>query len=191
MKQIILASASSRRKQLLEQIGLEFKVVPSNSTEAINSCSDIHMLAKSISQKKALSMATKYKNAVIIAADTIGGFEGQILGKPGTADEAREMLSAMSGKSHSVITGFTVLDTDTYRAVSKSVETTVWFRKLAAKEIDAYVKSGEPLDKAGAYGIQGLGAVLVERIEGDYFNVMGLPLSALSESLKEFGISVL
>lgn len=191
MKRIILASASLRRKQLLEQIGLEFKVDPCNSTEAIDIYSDPHTVAKSLSMRKAFSIANKYRNAVVIAADTLGFFEGQILGKPGTADEACEMLSTMSGKSHSVITGFTVLDTDTNKAVSKSIETMVWFRKLAAEEIDAYVKSGEPLDKAGAYGIQGLGAVLIERIDGDYFNVMGLPLSALSESLKEFGISVL
>jgi septum formation protein len=101
------------------------------------------------------------------------------------------MLAALSGKSHTVITGFTALDTLTRKAVSRSVETTVHMKRITKSEIEAYVKTGEPLDKAGAYAIQGLGAVLVEKIEGDYFNVMGLPLCALTEVLKEFGVNVL
>ena len=113
------------------------------------------------------------------------------MGKPKNHDEAREMLTMMNGKSHDVITGFTILDADNGKTVSRSVETKVRFRSLTQGEIDAYVRSGEPMDKAGAYAIQGLGAVLVEKIEGDYFNVMGLPLSALAESLQEFDIRVL
>ena len=101
------------------------------------------------------------------------------------------MLAQISGKSHEVITGFTVLDTATDKIVSGAVSTTVYIKKLSKPEIDVYVRTGEPLDKAGAYGIQGLGAVIVEKIEGDYYNVVGLPLSALTEVLKEFGISVL
>lgn len=101
------------------------------------------------------------------------------------------MLTALSGKSHSVITGFAIIDTDTGKTVSRSVETKVYIRALAPSEIEAYVRSGEPRDKAGAYAIQGLGSVLVERIEGDYSNVVGLPLGALAQALKEFGISVL
>lgn len=176
---------------MLKQIGLKFQIERSNCTEDLGSSLEPHELAKSLSLKKASSVAKKYKNAVVIAADTIGVLEGKILGKPRTADEAREMLVAMSGKAHSVITGFTILDADNGRTVSRSVETKVQFRKLTVEEIDAYVRSGEPLDKAGAYAIQALGAVLIERMEGDYFNVVGLPLSALAESLKEFGILVL
>jgi septum formation protein len=101
------------------------------------------------------------------------------------------MLMMLSGKSHSVITGFTILDTDENKILTKSVETVVHIKNLTSGEIEAYVKSGEPLDKAGAYAIQGLGSVIVERIEGDYFNVIGLPLSALAEGLKEFGIHIL
>jgi septum formation protein len=101
------------------------------------------------------------------------------------------MLEAINGKSHSVITGFSIIDTGKNKTLSKSVETKIYIRKLTLAEIDAYVKSKEPLDKAGAYAIQGLGAVIVEKIEGDYFNVIGLPLSALTEALKEFGINIL
>jgi len=186
-----LASESPRRRQLLGQIGLKFQVVPSNSTEDLGSSVEPHELAKSLSMEKVSSVAKKHKNAVVIAADTFGVLEGRILGKPKTEGEAREMLVAMSGKTHSVITGFAILDADDGKSVSRSVETKVRFRELTAGEIEAYVRSGEPLGKAGAYAIQGLGAVLIEKIEGDYFNVMGLPLSALAESLKEFGIRVL
>ncbi|MBM4451496.1 MAG: septum formation inhibitor Maf [Chloroflexi bacterium] len=191
MKRVILASESPRRRQLLGQIGLKFQVVPSNSTEDLGSSVEPHELAKSLSMEKVSSVAKKHKNAVVIAADTFGVLEGRILGKPKTEGEAREMLVAMSGKTHSVITGFAILDADDGKSVSRSVETKVRFRELTAGEIEAYVRSGEPLGKAGAYAIQGLGAVLIEKIEGDYFNVMGLPLSALAESLKEFGIRVL
>lgn len=101
------------------------------------------------------------------------------------------MLEAISGKSHSVITGFSIIDTGKNKTLSRSVETKVYFRKLTLSEIDNYIKSKEPLDKAGAYAIHGLGAVFVDKIEGDYFNVVGLPLSALTEALKEFGIKIL
>ena len=131
------------------------------------------------------------REAIIIAADTIGVIRGKIIGKPHTPDEAGRMLRSLSGKSHRVITGFTIVDTGTGKTLSESVETRVWVGKLTPEEIDAYVKTGEPLDKAGAYAIQGLGAVIVEKIEGDYFNVIGLPLNALTESLKEFGIAIL
>ena len=188
MKTIILASASPRRKELLEKIGLRFKVEPSNYEEDMLSGLEPHELAQKISLEKAEAVASKHENAIVIAADTFIVFGGRILGKPHTEKEARKMLKTISGKSHSVITGFSIIDTGTNKTLSKSVETKVYIRKLTLAEIDAYVRSKEPLDKAGAYAIQGLGAVIVERIEGDYFNVIGLPLSALTEALKEFGI---
>jgi len=191
MKTIILASASPRRKELLEKIGLRFKVEPSNYEEDMRSELEPHEFARKISLEKAKVVASKHKNAIVIAADTFIIFGGQILGKPHTEKEARKMLETISGKPHSVITGFSIIDTGTSKTLSKSVETKIYIRKLTLAEIDAYVKSKEPLDKAGAYAIQGLGAVFVEKIEGDYFNVIGLPLSALTEALKEFGISVL
>ena len=191
MKRIVLASASPRRKELLEQIGLQFEVAPSNHDEEITSASEPHETARKLSLGKARSAARKHRNALIIAADTFVVFGDRILGKPHTNAEAREMLCALNGKPHLVITGFTVLDTETGKVVSRSVETRVNMRKLTLEEIESYVRTKEPLDKAGGYAIQGLGAVLVERIEGDYFNVVGLPLSALAESLREFGIKVL
>jgi len=191
MKTIILASASPRRKELLEKIGLKFKVEPSNHVEDMHSGLKPHALARSISLEKALAVAGKHKNAIVIAADTFIVFRGKIMGKPGTEDAAKNMLMTINGKSHSVITGFTILDTDENKILSRSVETKIHIKRLTLEEIDAYIKSKEPLDKAGAYAIQGLGSVIVKKIEGDYFNVMGLPLNALAESLKEFGIHIL
>ena len=191
MRTIILASASPRRKELLERIGLKFEVEPSNYEEEMHSELEPHELAQKISLEKAKVVASKHKNAIVIAADTFIVFGGKILGKPHTENEARKMLKTINGKPHSVITGFSIIDTAKNKTLSKSVETKIYIRKLTTAEIDAYVKSKEPLDKAGAYAIQGLGAVIVERIDGDYFNVMGLPLSALMEALKEFGVNIL
>ena len=191
MKRIILASSSPRRKELLEQIGLQFEVAPSNHDEEITSASEPHETARKLSLGKARSAARKHRNALIIAADTFVVFGDRILGKPHSNAEAREMLRALNGQAHSVITGFTILDTETGKVLSRSVETRVHMRKLTLREIEDYVRTKEPLDKAGGYAIQGLGAVLVDRIEGDYFNVVGLPLSALAESLREFDVNVL
>jgi len=191
MRRIVLASASPRRKQLLEQIGLRFEVEPSDYEEDIAPGSEPHEMAKKLSLGKARAAARKHRKALIIAADTFVVFGDRILGKPHSNAEAREMLRALNGQAHSVISGFTILDAETGQVVSRSVETRVHMRKLTLREIDGYVRSKEPLDKAGGYAIQGRGAVLVERIEGDYFNVVGLPLSALADALREFGIKVL
>ncbi len=191
MKTIILASASPRRKELLERLGLKFQVEPSNYQENIDSRLEPHELARKISLEKAGIVASRHRNAIVIAADTFIIIDDRILGKPRTEDEARKMLQLINGKSHLVITGFSIVDSSSRRTLSRSVETIVFVRDLSPAEIDAYVATKEPLDKAGAYAIQGLGAVIIERIEGDYFNVVGLPLSALTEALKEFGISVL
>jgi septum formation protein len=148
-------------------------------------------LVKAISLGKASIISKKYSNAIVIAADTIGVIRGKIIGKPHTEDEARKMLQSLSGKSHRVITGLTIIDSTSKKMVTRTVETRVYIKNLSLAEIDNYIKTGEPLDKAGAYAIQGMGSVIVEKIKGDYYNVMGLPLNALAESLKEFGISVL
>jgi len=191
VKKIILASASPRRKELLERIGLEFDVEPGNYEEDIRPGLEPHKLARNISLKKAEAVAGSHNNALVIAADTFIVVGDRMLGKPHTEKEARKMLETINGRAHSVITGFCIIDTAAKKTLSESVETKVYVRQLTPVEIDAYVKSKEPLDKAGAYAIQGLGAVIVERIEGDYFNVMGLPLCALTEALKEFGIEIL
>jgi septum formation protein len=191
MKRTILASASPRRKELLEQIGLRFEVEPSDFDEEITPSSEPHETAKKLSLGKAKAAARKHREALIIAADTFVVLGDRILGKPHTNAQAREMLRALNGQVHSVITGFTILDTESGRVLSRSVETRVHMRKMTLKDIDSYVRSKEPLDKAGGYAIQGRGAVLVDSIEGDYSNVVGLPLSALAESLKGFGVKAL
>lgn len=191
MRNIVLASTSARRKVLLEQIGLKFNVDTSAREDTDFGGREPEQLVEELSFKKARSVADKYPDALIIAADTIGVIAGRIIGKPHSEQQAAEILSLLSGKAHSVITGFTVLDTVTGKSVSKSVITDVYFKHLTKLEIEAYVTTGEPLDKAGAYAIQGLGALFVEKIDGDYFNVVGLPLGALAEVLKEFGVKVL
>ena len=190
MSQIILASASPRRAGLLRQIGLDFQVDPAAVGEPPYTGGDPHRYARMLSLAKAAEVAGRHNDAIVIAADTFGMLDGRFIGKPRTAEQASKMLAALSGRPHGVITGFTVMDAKTRKTVSRSVETKVYIRNLTQAEIAAYVATGEPLDKAGAYAIQGRGAVLVERIEGDYPNVVGLPLAALAGVLKEFGVQV-
>jgi septum formation protein len=191
MKKIVLASASPRRKEILKITGLNFHVCASDYEEDFDLSLKPRELARFLSRKKAEAVAHKYREAIIIAADTFIYFKNRLLGKPHTGEEAEKMLRLLNGNVHSVITGFTILDTKSGQIVSESVATKVYFRTLDDEEIRAYIRSGEPLDKAGAYAVQGLGAVFIEKIEGDFFNVMGLPLSALTESLKRFGVDVL
>ncbi|TAL26980.1 MAG: septum formation protein Maf, partial [Nitrospirae bacterium] len=165
-KTIILSSASPRRKELLKLTRLKFKVDAGNYEENLNLKLKPHKLARFLSKEKARRVAGKYKDAIIIAADTFIVFKNRFLGKPRSAAEAKKMLRALSGKAHSVITGFTIIDTGSNKTISRSVETKVYLKKLTAKEIDAYVGTKEPLDKAGAYAIQGLGSVIVRKIEG-------------------------
>lgn len=175
----------------MENTGLCFEVDAASCSENLSSGLEPHKLATKISLEKAQSVCGKYSDAIIIGADTIGVLDGRIIGKPGTAEEARKMLKSIGGKCHLVITGYSIIDTASGKTVSATVETRVYIKELTPGEIDAYVKTGEPLDKAGAYAIQGLGALFVKKIEGDYFNVVGLPVHALMNALKEFGIKVL
>ncbi len=191
MRKIILASGSPRRKEILKITGLDFTVCTSEYDEDLNLSLEPRKLARFLSRKKAEAVAREYNDAIIIAADTFIVFKDRLLGKPHTEKEAEKMLKVLNGKMHSVITGFTIMDTAITEILSKSVETKVYFKELSGEEISAYVRSKEPLDKAGAYAVQGLGAVFIKKIDGDFFNVMGLPLYALSESLRKFGINVL
>ena len=194
MEKIVLASASPRRRELLEQIGIKFDIVVSNEPEdEIDKSLSPENYTSELALMKACNVAkkltgTKRKDSLIIAADTVVYSDGKILGKPKDSDDAFRLLKSLSGKAHEVYTGICVMRlTDGY-ATSKSIKTTVKFKELTDKTIKAYIKTGEPADKAGAYGIQGGGAVLVEEICGDYFNVVGLPLSALYDVLiSEFG----
>lgn len=187
-KKIILASKSLRRKELLKQMGFKFKVDVSEVDERKFFHSSPVGLVKSLSKAKAEAVSKRYKNAIIISADTLVVLDKEVIGKPKSAKNAKEILRKLSGKTHTVITGFTVLDSKTKKEISKTVATKVKFKKLTEKEISDYIKTGEPMDKAGAYGIQDKAGVFVESISGDYFNIVGLPISAISSVLKDFGI---
>ncbi len=188
---LILASRSPRRRQLLEQLGLKFAVVVSDLMETVMGNQDVNQLVEDIALNKAKSVAASTGRGVVIGADTLVVLDGQPLGKPETYDEARQMLTMLSGRTHRVITGVAVVQVPSGKVLVDSVTTKVKFRRLSSEEITAYLDTGEYCDKAGAYAIQGLGSVLVEEIEGCYFNVVGLPLARLAGMLGELGIHVL
>ena len=191
MKQIILASGSPRRKALMQQIGLTFKVVPSEFKEDMTLPMKPSALARYLSMGKARTVAKHYPKSLVIAADTFIAFKGKLLGKPKNLVHARTMLNLLSGSQHAVITGFALIDGNTKKKISRAVITKVFFRTLSSREISAYVNMRKPLDLAGAYAIQEISGIFVKKIVGDYFNIVGLPLCALAEELKKFGISVL
>lgn len=188
---LILASGSPRRIELLKKLGCKFRVIPSKVEEKINPSLSPTENARRISCLKALDVASKISEGIVIAADTMVVLNRKILGKPKNKKEARAMLQKLSAKEHRVITGIAVVDMKTKAFKQSAVTTKVKFRKLNQNLIEKYIKSGEPQDKAGAYGIQGKGALLVESIKGDYFNVVGLPLNALNQLLEKFGISLI
>ena len=188
---IILASQSPRRRQLLEQMGFtDFLIRPAQGEELADPNLDPGGLVEALSRQKALEIsASADPEDLIIAADTVVAVDGQVLGKPHSIQLAHEMLSALSGREHTVYTGVTVCRGG--QILTQHEATTVRFRPLTAQEIDAYIATGEPMDKAGSYGIQGRGALLVEGISGDYFNVVGLPVCRLGRMLTQFGVDPL
>ena len=187
---VILASQSPRRKQLLEMLGLEFSVIPAKGEEVVPQGAGPEETVRVLSRQKAAAVAKEASEEdVIIAADTIVWYGDMLLGKPRSEQEAARMLSALSGNTHHVYTGVTVRKGD--KVLSSAECTSVKFRKLSGREIDAYIATGEPMDKAGAYGIQGVACLFVEGIEGDFFNVMGLPVCRLGKMLKELGVDLL
>ena len=188
---LILASNSPRRRKLLERIGVtDFKVAAPNVDETVEDRLSPAETVEQLSLRKARAAAEKAgPDGLIIAADTVVALDGAVLGKPHSEDDAFAMLSALSGREHHVYTGVTVLRGD--RAVTEHEETAVTFRALEPDEIRGYIATGEPMDKAGAYGIQGIGALLVSGIRGDYCNVVGLPVFRLGRILAEFGVDLL
>ena len=175
MKKIILASASPRRRELLETAGVEFEICVSDADESIPEGTLPVDAAKMTATKKALAVAVSHKDDIVIGADTIVVANGKILGKPKDTADAEAMLTALSGIEHEVITGVCIVNdgkTNAFEQISK-----VKFYELTEEEIKSYVATGEPMDKAGSYGIQGKGCVLVEKIDGDYFNIVGLPVA--------------
>ncbi|MBE1554572.1 Maf family protein [Sporosarcina limicola] len=189
-KRVILASASPRRKKLLNMIGIPFTVVPSNVSEELElEGGDFAAYARSLASRKAEAVASIHPNDIVIGADTIVVHEGKLYPKPKSKEQAKQFLNELSGKTHLVITGVAMYINDGIGVFS--VETSVTFRELDAVLIDAYVDSGEPMDKAGAYGIQSAGALLVDKIDGDYYNVVGLPISKLTEHLRRYAFIAL
>ncbi|MDP4110105.1 MAG: Maf family protein [Bacillota bacterium] len=182
---IILASASPRRRELLEKIGLKFDIIPADIEETTDFTEPDRVVCD-LCLKKAMYISQRYKNDIIISADTIVYFGGACLGKPESEEQAALMLRSLSGKTHKVYTGVTVLKgdiKDTRYEVTK-----VRFRDMSDSEISSYIRTGEPMDKAGSYGIQGFGMLFIEGIEGDYQNVMGLPVKTLYDMLKKVGV---
>ena len=192
---LILASASPRRREILENISLDFEISADESEEIMIEGEKPYDTVKRLAMQKAKNIAAGIEsgeNTIVIGADTVVSIDGKILGKPNDEIEAKDMLLTLSGRINTVYTGLAVIETQSGKEVSDFVSTGVKFRNLSEKEIENYIRSGEPMDKAGAYGIQKIGGLFVESINGDYFNVVGLPLCRLGEILsEEFGINLI
>ncbi len=181
-KKLILASASPRRREILESAGYKFSIISPECEEVSGGFSPADLTVENSKRKAAAALSCS--EGIIICADTVVvSPDGKVLGKPGSEERAWDMLQSLSGKAHSVITGYTV--TDGEKTVSGYVETRVYMRHIHEDEIESYVRLCCPLDKAGAYGIQEAAGMFVSRIEGDYYNVVGLPLSKISEILRQ------
>ena len=191
MKSIILASKSPRRKDLLENIGLKFKVVDSNYKEYLDPQLKPHTLVKKLSLEKAKLVFENHKDSIIIAADTIVVCNGKVFGKPKNEQEAKNMLKFLSNTTHLIVTGLTIIDANPNKIITKAIQTKIQMRKISISEIDSYIQTKEPLDKAGAYAIQGIGSIFIKKITGDYLNAVGLPVYTLMQELKKLGIEVL
>ncbi len=181
---IILASASPRRKSLMDVLGLDFEIKVSDCEEKIDKNCSVEDIVMSLSLQKASAVADNTKgDYLIIGADTVVSYNDEILGKPANKDDAIKMLKLLSGKTHSVYTGFTIIHTSDNTILTDYEKSDVTFRKLDDEEIIKYVNTGEPMDKAGAYSIQGIASSFVEELKGDYNNVVGLPIYKLSKHL--------
>lgn len=192
MRRIILASTSPRRQEILRSLGVRFEVVAPQVEESFSSALPPAEIAKELARRKVEEVASRVTPpALIIGADTIVVHQEKVLGKPRDEREAKEILAALQGDEHTVFTGVAVLGLPEGRLITDHAATRVFFTPLTAEEIAAYVATGEPLDKAGAYAAQGRGALFLRRIEGCYFNVVGLPVSLLCYLLRQFGINLL
>lgn len=183
---LILASGSPRRREILEKCGYEFEVIPSQCEESVPSGISADDTVRGLAYEKALDVYSMYPDDIVLGADTVVSFDSQILGKPKDNGDAKRMLKMLSNQTHEVRTGFAILGKG--MEIVSSELTLVTFNMLSEKTIDNYIATGEPSDKAGAYGIQGFGSVLVRSILGDYFNVVGLPVSRVAANLAALGI---
>ena len=187
--ELILASASPRRRELLARFGVPFEIDPADGPEIPPAGADAAHTVTALSAAKAARTALRHPDGLVIGADTVVELDGAILGKPRDEDDAFRMLQALSGHEHRVYTGVTLIRGAA--RLSETEMTRVFFRKMTDAEIRAYIATGEPMDKAGAYGYQGVAGLFVERIDGDYFNVVGLPLCRLGRMLETMGVSLI
>lgn len=185
-KHLILASTSPRRQEILRGAGIESTVATSDYEEDMTQDMPPIELVKELAKGKALAVASDYPNDVVLAADTIVAFEGRVLGKPKSTEGIIESLALLNGKKASTITGFTVVSKG--KIVTEAIAADIFFRHLTKAEISAYAMIGEGLDKAGGFGIQGVGALLFNKIEGDYFTIVGLPVSRVAQVLATFDV---
>lgn len=186
MAEFVLASASPRRKEILQILNLDFDVIKSEVDESgIDSSLEPSLYVQELALLKGADVAKRLENKIVISADTIVYHDGRVLGKPADKEDAFKMLSSLSGKEHTVYTGICIMRTKDAFTVCEPCATKVKFKKLTPEKIRAYINTGEPMDKAGAYAVQGLGATLIEKIDGDYFNVVGLPLEKTARILEE------
>ncbi|MBQ8144286.1 MAG: septum formation inhibitor Maf [Butyricicoccus sp.] len=185
--ELILASQSPRRRELLGLIAADFSVCPADIDETMNAALSMHEQVADLSARKARAVAQEHPGAAVVGSDTVVVLDGVPLGKPVDEADAKRMLSALAGRAHEVVTGVALALPDG-SVLQDATVTRVRFAPLAEGEIDWYISTREPMDKAGAYGIQGLGARFIEGIEGDYYSVMGLPVRRLYEMLQESGI---
>jgi len=185
MEQIILASTSPRRKALLKKAGIKFQVVDSGLKEYLDPKLKPHALVEKLSSQKAKAVYEKFKDKIIIAADTLVAYDGKILGKPKDREDARKMLEFLSGKTHLIITGLTIINPKTQKITIKSEETKITMREITKEEIDSYLKTKEPFDKAGAYAIQGIAKKFITKIDGDLPNAIGLPVNTILKELRK------
>ena len=187
METIILASGSPRRQELLQQIGVPYEVVKSDAEEVLDAVEGPRALAVENARRKALAVAKRYPGRVVLGADTVVFQDGAVYGKPKDAEDARNMLKSFAGRRHDVVTGVAIVAKDG-TCYTDATETKVFFNDLTDDEIAAYIATGEPMDKAGAYAVQGRAAAFIPRIEGSFSNVVGLPLAEVSALLKEAGV---
>lgn len=187
---IILASSSPRRAELLKAIGVDFEIVPSHIPERPHPDEPPADYITRLARAKVIAVASQTDCGLVIGADTVVLLEGVLLEKPAGVDEARRMLQELSGRWHAVLTGVALLDAASHREVADYEKTLVRFARLTEREIDWYLQSGEPLDKAGAYGIQGRAAIFVEEIAGNYSNVVGLPIPLIYRLARQLGYSL-
>ncbi|MGL4652394.1 MAG: Maf family protein [Cetobacterium sp.] len=186
---MILASKSPRRKEILEGLGFQLKIKTKDIEEISNKESVVDQI-KDISRKKVIAVAEENRDEYVVGADTVVEIDGIILGKPQNENDAKKMLKSLSGRDHRVITAYSIINLQKNIDITNSVESRVYFKNISEEEIKWYIDSREPMDKAGAYGIQGLGSIFVDKIDGDFFAIMGFPINHFIKTLNNLGITI-